>query len=63
MNKLDYIKSLYDNLKDLILSNYDNIEIKHLKYYVAIKTNNKIVTTKNVLSKSLKAWINLKKQN
>lgn len=60
MNKSDDIKSLYDNLKELLLSNYDDIEINHWKYYVAIKVNNKIVATVSVLSKSLKSWINLK---
>ena len=60
MNKSDDIKSLYDNLKELLLSNYNDIEINHWKYYVAFKVNNKIIATVSVLSKSLKAWINLK---
>ena len=60
MNKSEDIISLYDNLKELLLSNYDDLEINHWKYYVAIKVNNKIVVTVSVLSKSLKTWINLK---
>ena len=60
MNKSDEIKSLYDNLKELILSNYDDIEMTHWKYYVAIKANNKMVATVSVLAKSLKTFINLK---
>lgn len=60
MNKSEDIVSLYDNLKELLLSNYDDLEINHWKYYVAIKVNNKIVATVSVLSKSLKTWINLK---
>ena len=59
-NKSDEIKSLYDNLKELILSNYDDIEMTHWKYYVAIKANNKMVATVSVLAKSLKTFINLK---
>ena len=59
MNKSEDIKSLYDNLIDLLLSNYDDLEINHWKYYIAIKTNNKIIATVSVLSKSLKSWINL----
>jgi predicted transport protein len=60
MNKTDEIKSLYDSLKELILSKYDDIEINHWKYYVAIKTNNKIIATVSLYKKSLKAYINLK---
>ena len=60
MNKSEDIVSLYDNLKELLLSNYDDLEINHWNYYVAIKVNNKIVATVSVLSKSLKTWINLK---
>lgn len=60
LNKSDDIISLYDNLKELILSNYDDIEIKHLKHYFVFKTNNKIVASASLLSKFIKAWINLK---
>ena len=58
--KSDDVKSLYDNLKDFVFSNYDNIEIKHLKHYFVFKVNNKIVVSAALLSKSIKTWINLK---
>ncbi|MBR3213254.1 MAG: hypothetical protein IKF79_01945, partial [Methanosphaera sp.] len=59
-NKSDDIVSLYDNLKELIYSNYNDIVINHLKYYFVLKTNNKIVASASLLSKSIKTWINLK---
>ena len=43
-----------------MLSNYDDIEINHWKYYFVFKTNNKIVVSASVLSNSIKSWINLK---
>lgn len=58
--KNDDVVSLYDNLKEFILSNYEDIEIVHLKYYFVFKVNNKIIASVSVLSKYLKAWINLK---
>ncbi len=58
--KPDDIKSLYFDLKDFVLSNYDDIEINHWKYYFVFKANNKIVVSASVLAKSIKAWINLK---
>lgn len=58
--KPDDIKSLYYELKDFVLSNYDDVEINHVKYYFVFKVNNKIVVSVSVLSKSIKAWINLK---
>ena len=58
--KSDDIKSLYYYLNEFILSNYDDIEINHWKYYYVFKTNNKIVASAALLSNSIKAWINLK---
>lgn len=58
--KNEDIVLLYENLKEYILSQYDDIEIVHLKYYLVFKVNNKIVASLSVLKKSLKAWINLK---
>jgi len=58
--KSDDIISLYENLKEYILSQYDDIEIVHLKYYLVFKVNNKIIASLSVLAKSLKTWINLK---
>ena len=58
--KSDDIKSLYYDLKEFVLSNYDDIEINHWKYYFVFKVNNKIVASVSVLAKSIKAWINLK---
>ena len=54
------IISLYDNLKEYILSQYGDIEIVHLKYYLVFKINNQIIASLSILAKSLKAWINLK---
>ena len=42
------------------MSNYDDIEINHWKYYFVFKVNNKIVASASVLAKSIKSWINLK---
>lgn len=61
--KSDDIVSLYDNLKEFMLSNYGDIDIVHLKHYLVFKVNNKIVASLSVLSKYLKAWINLKENN
>ena len=58
--KSEEIISLYENLKEEILSQYDDIEIVHLKYYLVFKVNNKIIASLSVLKKSLKSWINLK---
>ena len=58
--KSDDIISLYDNLMEFILSDYDDIEIVHLKFYLVFKVNNKIVASLAVLSNFLKTWINLK---
>ena len=54
------VKSLYYDLKEFVLSNYDDIEINHWKYYFVFKTNNKIVVSASVLSNYIKSWINLK---
>ena len=61
--KSEDIVSLYDNLKEYILSQYDDVEIVHLKYYLVFKVNNKIVASLSVLAKSLKTWINLKEND
>jgi len=61
--KNEDIVSLYDNLKEYILSQYDDIEIVHLKYYLVFKVNNKIIASLSVLKKSLKTWINLKESD
>lgn len=58
--KSDKIKSLYYNFKEFLFSNYDDIELEHLKHYFAIKVNNKIVISATLLSNSIKIWINLK---
>lgn len=58
--KSDDVKSLYDNLKEFILSNYDDIEIKHLKLYYVFKVNNKIIASAKVLSDNINTWINIK---
>ena len=58
--KPDDIKSLYYELKEFVLSNYDDVEINHVKYYFVFNVNNKIIVSVSVLSKSIKTWINLK---
>ncbi len=58
--KSDDMKSLYGAFKDLVLENYDDIEINHWKYYFVFKINNKIIASAAVLAKSIKTWINLK---
>lgn len=59
-NKPDNIRVMYDNLKELILSNYDDIEINHWKQYFVFKVNNKIIASVSVFVKSLKTYINVK---
>lgn len=58
--KSDDVKSLYYDLNEFIISNYDDIEINHWKYYYVFKTNNKIIASAALLSNSIKVWINLK---
>ena len=58
--KPDDVKSLYDNLKEFIQSNYDDIEIKHLKHYLVFKVNNKIIASAKVLSNNINTWTNIK---
>ena len=58
--KSDDMKLLYGAFKDLVLENYDDIEINHWKYYFVFKINNKIIASAAVLAKSIKTWINLK---
>ena len=60
VGKSDDVKSLYYDLKEFVLANYDDIEVNHWKYYFVFKTNNKIVVSASVLSNSIKTWINLK---
>ena len=57
--KSDDIKSLYYEFKEFVLSNYDDLEITHWKYYFVFKANNKIVASASVLANSIKTWINL----
>ena len=56
----DNMKSLYYNFKEFVLSNYDDLEINHWKYYFVFKVNNKIVSSAAVYANSIKSWINLK---
>ncbi len=58
--KSDDLKSLYYQLNEFVLSNYDDIEIKHLKHYYVFKTNNKIVASAELFSKFIKSWFNIK---
>lgn len=58
--KSEDMKLLYGEFKDLVLENYDDIEINHWKYYFVFKINNKIIASAAVLAKSIKTWINLK---
>ena len=56
----DNMKSLYYDFKEFVLSNYDDLEINHWKYYFVFKVNNKIVASATVYANSIKSWINLK---
>ena len=58
--KSEYVETLYYNLKDFVLFNYKNIEIKHLKHYYSFRVNDAIVASAELLSNSIKTWINLK---
>ena len=58
--KSDNMKSLYYDFKDFVLTNNDDIEINHWKYYFVFKVNNKIIASAAVYAKSIKTWINLK---
>ena len=48
------------NLKEFILSNYDGIEMNHMKYYFVFKVNSKIIVSAYVQTGHIKTWINLK---
>lgn len=58
--KSEDMRLLYGEFKDLVMENYDDIEINHWKYYFVFKINNKIIASAAVLAKSIKTWINLK---
>ena len=58
--KSDDMKSLYFDLKELITSNYDNIEIDHKKVYFIFKVNNKTIASAYILRDHIKTWINIK---
>lgn len=59
-NKPDNIKELYENLKERILNEFEDIEIVATKLYIVFKTNNKIVVSMEPFKAQLKCWINLK---
>ena len=59
-NKPDNIKELYENLKERILNEFEEIEIVATKLYIVFKTNNKIVVSMEPFKAQLKCWINLK---
>lgn len=58
--KSDAMKSLYFNFKEFFLSNYDDIEMNHTKYYFVFKVNNKIIVSAYIQTNHIKTWINLK---
>lgn len=58
--KSDDVTLLYNNFKEFLMENYDDIEFSYWKYYVAFKVNNNIIGTIELFSKFMKALINLK---
>ena len=59
-NKPDNIKELYENLKERILNEFEDIEIVATKLYIVFKTSNKIIISIEAFKGQLKGWINLK---
>lgn len=59
-NKPDNIKELYENLKERILNEFEDIEIDATKLYIVFKTSNKIIISIEAFKGQLKGWINLK---
>lgn len=59
-DKPDNIKKLYEILKEIILNEFEDIEIVVTKHYIDFKTNNNIVVSFKPLQSYLKSWINLK---
>lgn len=59
-NKPDNIKELYENLKERILNEIEDIEIVATKLYIVFKTSNKIIISIEAFKGQLKGWINLK---
>jgi len=62
-NKPSEIVNLYQNLKELILLDFDDIEIVITKLYMVFKVNKKIIVSVVLLNKSLKTYINAKRLN
>lgn len=60
-DKSDYSIELYRNLKDLILNEFDDIEIVITKLYMVFKVNKKIIASIELQKKSLKTFINAKR--
>lgn len=60
-DKPEEIQELYDQFKNGILNLTTGIEIKPQKFYIAFKKDNRNITDIEVLKKSLKISINLKK--
>lgn len=60
-DKSDYSIELYRNLKDLILNEFDDIEIVITKLYMVFKVNKKIIASVELQKKSLKTFINAKR--
>lgn len=52
---------LYYNLKNFILSSYNDINMDFAKNYFSFKFSNQIVVSAKIFSNSIKSWINLKK--
>lgn len=59
-DKPDNIKELYENLKERILNEFEDIEIVATKLYIVFKTSNKIIISIEAFKGQLKGWINLK---
>ena len=57
-NKPSEIVDLYNNLKDEILSEFDDIEIVITKLYRVFKVNKKIIASVVLLNKALKTYVN-----
>lgn len=54
---------LYNNLKEVIVSEFDEIEINVTKLYIGFKVNKKIIASVEFLKYSLKIFINAKRLN
>ena len=56
--KSEYVIELYNNIKNKILTNFENIETTATKLYMVFKVNNNAIVSIAPLTQFIKIWIN-----